>query len=407
MRHKDFLMKKNRLITFSLAFLIALTAGFSACSGKQDNVSEESHKTEQQHRTAFIDAIGELKAIDNYGGIALDITVGQLFEAGFQYADIATVEIADKKIEIPVVPNYRYLPAGNAGIICFEDKSSKVILASFYRDFSTSHGIATKTVNPDKSFFWTPQEGVNFPLKIRITLSKPNGYAEEYEVYNLRRSTERQDYPDKSDEEFGNFREITTTGVRPGTIYRASSPISPEIGRNKYVDAAAAKAKIRLFLNMSDSKENGEKYPGYADTYYSTQKIAWLHLNSDLTSESFSKGYAEGLRSIIKNDTPVLLHCIEGQDRTGFGIAVLEAFTGATYDEIIEDYMKTYENYYGVKKNTRQYEILSQNIIKNIKNALSVENPENADLKKAAEDYFARLGLSADEINSLKIKLRK
>ena len=158
---------------------------------------------------------------------------------------------------------------------------------------------------------------------------------------------------------------------------------------------------------MNKEMLNGEKYPDYAKTYYSTQKIAWLHLNSDLTSATFSKGYAEGLRSIIKNETPVLLHCIEGQDRTGFGIAALEAFTGASYQEIIEDYMKTYENYYGVKKNTRQYEVLSQNIIKNIKKAFGIEDPEKADLQKAAEDYFGRLGLSKDEINALRKKLQK
>ena len=95
------------------------------------------------------------------------------------------VEFADKKLEIPVVPNYRYLPAGNAGIISFADQSSPVILASFYKDFSTNQGIATKTVNPDKSFYWTPADGVKFPLDVKITLARPNGYAEEFEIYNM------------------------------------------------------------------------------------------------------------------------------------------------------------------------------------------------------------------------------
>lgn len=398
-------MKKKKILSAFIAITLALFAGFTACSDKKNAEGKENAQAE--NRQAFITATGELKDIDNYGGIALNITVKQLFEAGFKYADIAYVEFADKKLEIPVVPNYRYLPAGNAGIISFADQSSPVILASFYKDFSTNQGIATKTVNPDKSFYWTPADGVKFPLDVKITLARPNGYAEEFEIYNLKRSTERKDYPQLTDAEFGNFREVTTTGAKPGTIYRASSPISPEIGRNKYVDAASKAAKIKLFLNMSDSKENGEKYPDYAKTYYSTQKIAWLHLNSDLTSATFSKGYAEGLRAIIKNETPVLLHCIEGQDRTGFGIAALEAFTGASYKEIIEDYMKTYENYYGVKKNTRQYEVLSQNIIKNIKKAFAVEDLENTNLQKAAEDYFARLGLSKDEIGALKKKLQK
>ena len=42
------------------------------------------------------------------------------------------------------------------------------------------------------------------------------------------------------------------------------------------------------------------------------------------------------------------MHCIEGKDRTGYVCALLEGLCGATYKEIVADYLVTYSNYYDV-----------------------------------------------------------
>jgi len=47
-------------------------------------------------------------------------------------------------------------------------------------------------------------------------------------------------------------------------------------------------------------------------------------------------------------DGPYLVHCLEGKDRTGFVCIVLEALMSATYQEIVDDYMLTYNNYYHI-----------------------------------------------------------
>ena len=44
------------------------------------------------------------------------------------------------------------------------------------------------------------------------------------------------------------------------------------------------------------------------------------------------------------------MHCLEGKDRTGYVCALLEGLCGATYDEIVADYLITYDNYYNVNK---------------------------------------------------------
>ena len=59
---------------------------------------------------------------------------------------------------------------------------------------------------------------------------------------------------------------------------------------------------------------------------------------------------AEGLRDLIEHKGPYYISCTEGKDRTGFVCLLLEALAGATFDEIETDYMKTYENYYGITK---------------------------------------------------------
>jgi protein-tyrosine phosphatase len=41
-----------------------------------------------------------------------------------------------------------------------------------------------------------------------------------------------------------------------------------------------------------------------------------------------------------------VVHCIEGKDRTGYVCALLEGLCGVTYDEIVADYLITYDNYY-------------------------------------------------------------
>ena len=66
-------------------------------------------------------------------------------------------------------------------------------------------------------------------------------------------------------------------------------------------------------------------------------------------------------------DSPYLIHCNEGKDRAGFVAALLEALGGAEAEEIVEDYMLSYENYYHVEHHSdRWYSIDNSNIIKTL-----------------------------------------
>ena len=53
---------------------------------------------------------------------------------------------------------------------------------------------------------------------------------------------------------------------------------------------------------------------------------------------------------MTEHSGPCLIHCVEGKDRTGFVCALMLALAGASAQEIIDDYMITYYNYYGITK---------------------------------------------------------
>lgn len=127
----------------------------------------------------------------------------------------------------------------------------------------------------------------------------------------------------------------------------------------------------------------------------------------DFVSEDSIVSLARGMRFILDNEAPYLLHCNEGKDRTGFVIALLECLMGATIDEVVEDYMESYINFYGVEKGTEKYEaVVEGNIIKTLNTTFMVPDIYQADLAAEAEAFLTEtLGLSADEVTALKTKL--
>ena len=220
------------------------------------------------------------------------------------------------------------------------------------------------------------------------------------------RSENREDYPELSDEEFANFRAVTTTGVGTGKLYRSSSPVNPEISRNLIADQAASAAGVKTFINLADNEEVMRGYEGFDASYYSKQAIIPLNLGVDFMADEFRAGLAEGLRFIAANEAPYLVHCTEGKDRAGFVSAVLECLMGATADEVIADYMVTFFNYYGVQPETEQYDIIANsNICKSLAAAFDIADIREADLQAEAEAYLLEIGLSADEIAQIRTNL--
>ena len=346
-----------------------------------------------------------------YGNVYTDLAAENFTGAlGLSYGDLAKVKFLTHELILPVIPHYSYVDSGKPALLIEKGEDGKpsgyAFLAINMGNFLDTYGIATKGTDEEGNWFWTAKEGVTFPIEVTIELSEKEGYLNDYLIRDIQRTNVREDYPELTDEAFANFREVTTTGMGDGILYRSSSPINPELGRNTYADKAAEKAGIKTFVNLADNEEEAKAYEGFADTYYSKQNVIYLCLGVDFAEESFRKGLAEGLRFMTENEGPYLIHCTEGKDRAGFTHAVLECFMGASLAEVKADYMRTYINYYKVEEGSAQYNaILESNIVKSLKNAFEVDDLEKADLKEEAEEYLEEIGLTEKEIDELFIAL--
>ena len=362
--------------------------------------------------------IGGLEAnvwTTKYGNIYTSCTAERLQEMGFAYGDIITVKFLDQTLDLPLVPTFSYVDQGTPGLFINKSETGEfegnLFMAINMGDFTTTYGIATKTTNPDKTWYWTACEGVTFPIVVTLEMKEQGGYATEMAIRDINRTNNREDYPDLTDAEFANFRQITTTGMGDH-LYRGSSPINPEIGRNTYADAALAAAGATVIMNLANDQATAEAYEGFADTYYSKQNVVYLNLGVDFTAADFQSGLATGLRHFAANKGVYYVHCTEGKDRAGFVSALLECLMGATYDEVVADYLKTYTNYYTVVDGVQQPlpqetldAIANSNIIKTLQTAFEVEDLTTADLAAEAAEYITAIGLTDDELAALKENL--
>ena len=345
-----------------------------------------------------------------YGNVNTDCTAEKFSEMGFEWGDLVKVSFLDQELVLPVVPTYSYVDSGKPAIILGKGADGSpdgyVSLAINMGNFAETYQLAQKHKNDDGSWYWTAWEGVSFPVELKFVMAEEDGYRAEYILHDLQRTNVRTDYLSLTDAEFANFRNIGTTGMGENILFRGSSPINPELGRNTYADAALKNAGVTVIMNLADSAVSAGAYPGYGDSYYHEQNVIFLNLGVDFQAEEFKTGLAHGLRYFAEHEGVYYVHCTEGKDRAGFVSALLECFMGASYDEVVADYMVTYKNYYGVEPGTDKYEaIAASNIIKSLEKAFGVEDLKTADLKAEAEEYIKEIGLSDDEIAALRANL--
>ena len=137
-----------------------------------------------------------------------------------------------------------------------------------------------------------------------------------------------------------------------------------------------------------------------------------VNLQVDYTSDDFRNELVDALRIMTTADGPYLVNCLEGKDRTGFVCALLESLTGAGFEEMVSDYMTSYDNYYGItlRSDPDRYKTLVKNnfvpMFKYIAGVDENEDLEKADLEAGAEEYLLSGGMSEEEVIALKNKLQ-
>lgn len=352
--------------------------------------------------------------ISKYGNIVLSISPDSMKELGYEPADVVLVKIGNAEMEMPIGTSYSDADSGEP-LCCWKTSASKgveeVVLAINGGNLTKELGIAEyEKIEEAPGFTWHLVGGLEQPVTVSISMAARQGYAEEYQMHQLggTRSNKRADYPGLSDEEYANFRAVETTGMGVGTLYRSSSPLRPAYNRNAEADTALQNAQIRTVMNMADSEEAMRSYPDYILTHYSDCDIIALDMKIDLASEEFRAALADGFRYLASHEGPYLIHCHEGKDRTGFACGILECLMGASADEVVEDYMITYYNFYGIGPDSEQYEqIADSNIRASLADAFGIDaiDGDAVDLAAEAEEYLLEIGMSSEEIQALKTRL--
>jgi len=360
--------------------------------------------------TILLHAGEQVDDIDSYGMLVPSFSPKDLMDAGFEYADYLDVRIG-KDIYIHNIPFTTGFNEVGVMETCFCDYNG---LGQMY-GFGLLHGNFSERI------------GGKIGDEIVVTLSEKQGYRKTYDIMHSVYGYDREGYP--SDEVFANFRKVTTTGMKDGVLYRSSNPLNPKDNavRYAYVDRLAESVGIQTEIDLADTPTKISTYramDGFASTYcpalVDAEKVIALGLTADTYSTTFMQNFGEGLKFMIKNEPPYLVHCNEGKDRCGFAILVLEALAGATYTEVAEDYMQTLINFYKIKKGDESY-VLRQKLsidrlVWLLENVDAVDDftsidwtkadPTKVDLQKAARSYVMGCGLSEAECDQLQAILR-
>ena len=338
---------------------------------------------------------------ENFGGVYINLTVDEFNELGFAFGDGVNVEFSNGYTlsDIPYYNGY-YVNVGDPLLVGYP-----------------SYPYIEATVNYGDSLWETA--GLSEGDTATVTLTETKKYLSTQEAFDITYTDKRSDY--ESDVEFANFRSLSVGGMTPDRWYRSASPVDNELGRAPYVNKLIEQAGVNYVLDLSDSEEEIEGFlaeddeagvdVSYFKKLHDAGKVGALNLSASYPSQSFKESLAAGLVTLTEHDGPYLVHCIEGKDRTGFVCALLEALSGATYDEILADYMVTFDNYFGINEQSdpdKFHAIAELNLNGMLSYLAGCEKDADMtqmDFSGPAADYLRDGGMTEKQLETLKSKL--
>lgn len=363
--------KQTKLVTA----LILCTLMIMSCASTQKQVT-------------YPEMSGTVVNISKYGNSYISVKASEAEAAGYATGDIITVNVNGTSIDMPIGTSYS--DVDNGSYIAKMDYDDDIVeLAINHGNFAGATGSALETV-------------ISFSMKDK------GGYADEYMIRHLEKSEERSDY--SSDAVFANFREVTVGNIKPATLYRGCNPVYGD-ARAPYAEALVKEAKINTVINLADSVESASEHFAEAPYYkslYDKGNVVLLDMAVDFYSPLFIEKMHDGLVFLSEHEGPYYIHCNEGKDRAGYVSAVIEALCGGTTEEIIADYMTSFENYFKVEKGTAQYDAIAkiaQGFLDSLNNGVS---PSDAELSDVTRNYLVNtVKLTNAQVDKVIEKLTK
>lgn len=192
-------------------------------------------------------------------------------------------------------------------------------------------------------------------------------------------------------------------------LYRSSSPIDPKQGERRFAaDDLLWEAGVVTAVNTSDCRLRFRSFAGFHATHYAAlgerNQVA-LNMGHDYPSDAFLEDMYNGLEFLTERPGPYLIHGTEGVERTGYVCMVLEALMGATKEEILADYLRSYEEYYRLDKDSKDYKTAQRQAVSNLLTFTGAADEaalETLDLVQATRAYLLeQVKLSEAQIDLL------
>ena len=385
-------MFKNKAFKFICLLLAFTVILLSAVACGKDTVD----KNDGQAKTTLTATVSKDPKFDS---AVLSLTADDFTNAGFSFGDSFNVEF-DNGCTLTDVPYYNgyYVKTGDPVIVAYP-KNDYVLIAKNNRDF------------------WTPENLID-GCTVKITLNTAKKYIATFEALGQSYSTERSTYD--SDEAFANFRALSGGNMKDNFIYRGASPVDNSRSRAAITDSILKKTGIVCIIDLADSQIDMNEYfeaenfnSEYSKALYEKGNTVLLSMSANYDSEAYKASVAQGMRHLLQYGGPAYIHCMEGKDRTGFVCMLLEALVGADYDEMCADYMKTYENYYGITKTgtPERYDavvsLYFDSFAEYLLGTSDADALKSADYTQAAKSYLLDCGMSESEIQQLITLLSK
>ena len=310
-----------------------------------------------------------------FGGVYIKSTIENFNNIGFCYGDSVNVKFSNG-YELTDIPYYNgyYTKTGEPLLIAYPGYD---YIKAAINNGDDLWDVADLEISPllqtsltqGRELLWNTAE-LESNMTATITLSQKGKYKDIQDARDIHYFDDRTLYA--SDDVFANFRSLKGGRLKDNFLFRAASPCDNQHGRAKYVNDLIEKAGVEYIINLADTDAKIQGYmtktgfnSSYFEMLYNTNKVLPLALNMNFNSDYFKGQTIAALHAIIDNNGPFLIHCTEGKDRTGFLCVLIEALAGATYGEIVEDYMMTYFNYYAITKafDAKRYNTIVENVL--------------------------------------------
>ena len=407
----------KKLITFIIILLIAFLAVFIFWK-TTDKKEEEQNLTIENYSVSHD---------TKFGGIYINLSIDDFNKIGFKYGDSVDIKFSNG-YELKDIPYYNgyYVEIGELEMVGYPGYPYIKVCRNYGDDL------------------WT-EGNINENITATVSLNKAKKYLDIQEASDIKYTDTQGDIPDVV---FANFRSVNVGKMKENILYRSASPIDNSHNRAAVTDKLMKEAKINYEVDLSDSNEELIEHMAKTDfnspyfkTLYDKKNVIALNMNMQIKDNpklqgtslikneissslsvklqmkelTFGEKLVQGLKAMSEHDGPYLIHCVEGKDRTGYVVMVLSALSGATYQEMVDDYMITYDNYYGInlKTDKSKYDTIKNRNIDMFLRYIS-GNDDNLDVdlskinyEEAITNYLLKIGMKQEDINTLKAKLTK